>query len=58
MMGKPSGINCIYAHLRIKGMYNDREDMSLSFPRYLEKAIDISCTMHCLLVSSLAISEN
>jgi hypothetical protein len=37
-----------------KGMYNGREGMSsLSLPRYLEKAQDITCTMHYLLLSLL-----
>jgi hypothetical protein len=42
-----------------KGMYNAREDTpSLSTPRHLEKVIDICCTMHHLLLSSLAFSKN
>jgi hypothetical protein len=37
----------------IKGMYNSIEGMhSLSPPRHLEKAQDITCTMYYLLLSS------
>jgi hypothetical protein len=39
-------------------MYNGREDMpSLSSPYHLEKALNMICTMHCLLLSSLTINE-
>jgi hypothetical protein len=49
----------MYLILSSKGMYNAREDTpSLSPPCHLEKAIDISCTMHHLLLSYLAFSEN
>jgi hypothetical protein len=38
-------------------MYNGREGIpSLSSPHYLEKAQDITCIMHYLLLSSLTIN--
>jgi hypothetical protein len=41
-----------------KGIYSGREDTpSLSCPHHLEKAQDITCTMHHLLLSSLVINE-
>jgi hypothetical protein len=41
-----------------EGMYNDREGApSLSRPHHLEKAQDITYTMHHLLLSSLIINK-
>jgi hypothetical protein len=40
-----------------KGMYNGREAMpSFSPPYHLEKAQDVTCAMHYLLLSSLTIN--
>jgi hypothetical protein len=48
----------VYDYWPCKGMYYGREGIpSLSLPHHLEKALNMTCTMHYLLLSSLTINK-